>query len=167
MEVSYIISQIFVIIQYLFFVLTYHTKTKKQILIFNTIACASSALSFMFLSAYSGSVMSLLAVLRNYLFYKQDEKKDINNLIIVLVILTLLSIITYDGILSLMPSIGTLLYTISVWQSNRKIYRIFGIPIEISWLIYHIYVFSIFGIILETILFIAVVIGIIKEFNNE
>ena len=167
MEVSYIISQIFVIIQYLFFALTYHTKTKKQILIFNTIACASSALSFMFLSAYSGSVMSLLAVLRNYLFYKQDEKKDINNLIIVLVILTFLSTITYDGILSLMTSIGTLLYTISVWQSNRKVYRMFGIPIEISWLIYHIYVFSIFGIILETILFIAVVIGIIKEFNNE
>ena len=167
MEVSYIISQIFVIIQYLFFVLTYHTKTKKQILIFNTIACASSALSFMFLSAYSGCVMSLLAVLRNYLFYMQDEKKDINNLIIVLVILAFLSIITYDGILSLMPSIGTLLYTISVWQSNRKVYRMFGIPIEISWLIYHIYVLSIFGIILETILFIAVVIGIIKEFNNE
>lgn len=167
MEVSYIISQIFVIIQYLFFVLTYHTKTKKQILIFNTIACASSALSFMFLSAYSGCVMSLLAVLRNYLFYMQDEKKDVNNLIIVLVILTFLSIITYDGILSLMPSIGTLLYTISVWQSNRKVYRMFGIPIEISWLIYHIYVLSIFGIILETILFIAVVIGIIKEINNE
>ena len=167
MEVSYIISQIFVIIQYLFFVLTYHTKTKKQILIFNTIACASSALSFMFLSAYSGCVMSLLAVLRNYLFYKQEEKKDINNLIIVLLILAFLSIITYDGILSLMPSIGTLLYTISVWQSNRKVYRMFGIPIEISWLIYHIYVLSIFGIILETILFIAVVIGIIKEFNNE
>lgn len=167
MEVSYIISQIFVIIQYLFFVLTYHTKTKKQILIFNTIACISSAFSFMFLSAYSGCVMSLLAVLRNYLFYKQDEKKDINNLIIVLVILAFLSIITYDGILSLMPSIGTLLYTISVWQSNRKVYRMFGILIEISWLIYHIYVFSIFGIILETILFIAVVIGIIKEFNNE
>ena len=121
----------------------------------------------MFLSAYSGSVMSLLAVLRNYLFYKQDEKKDINNLIIVLVILTFLSIITYDGILSLMPSIGTLLYTISVWQSNRKVYRMFGIPIEISWIIYHIYGFSIFGIILETILFIAGVIGIIKEFNKE
>lgn len=167
MEVSYIISQIFVIIQYLFLAATYHTKTKKQILIFNTIACASSALSFMFLSAYSGCVMSILAILRNYLFYKQNNKKDINSLVIVLIVLVFLTIITYDGFFSLMPSIGTLLYTLSVWQNDRKIYRIFGIPIEISWLIYHIYVFSIFGIILEIILFIVVVIGIMKEVNNE
>lgn len=163
METLYIISQIFVIVQYSFLMATYQSKTKKQILIFNTIACIASALSFMFLSAFSGCAMSLLAVLRNYLFLNQDKTKDVNKLIIVLILLVLLTLVTYDGILSLMPSISTLLYTLSVWQNDRRLYRIFGIPIEIIWLIYHIYIFSIFGIILEGFLLISVVIGIIRE----
>jgi len=163
MEVSYIISQIFVIIQYLLLIATYQAKTKKQILIFNSISSISAALSFIFLSAFSGCAISLLALLRNYLFYKQDNKINIKKLLFILSILLILTIVTYDGMLSLMPSIGFLFYTFSVWQNDTKIYRIFGIPIELAWLTYHIYVFSIFGIILEGFLMMSVIIGIIKS----
>lgn len=62
-----------------------------------------------------------------------------------------------------MPAIGTLLYTLSVWQKDTKTYKKYGIFIELSWFIYFIYVKSLFGIILESISLISVIIGLKRE----
>ena len=162
MRITYIISQIFVIIQYIFIITTYQVKTKRQIIIFNTLAATSAIISFLCLEAYSGCMMSLVSILRNLLFFKMKEKDKIK-LTIILIILFVLTIFTYNGILSLMPSIGTLLYTLSVWQNDTKTYKKYGMLIELSWLIYFIYVKSLFGIILEGISLISIIIGLKKE----
>jgi len=162
MEVTYIISQIFVVIQYIFIITTYQVKTKKEIIIFNTLSGASTIISFICLKAYSGCMMSFVSIFRNFLFLNMKEK-DKTKLAIVLTMLLILTIFTYNGILSLMPSIGTLLYTLSVWQNDTKIYKKYGIIIELSWLIYFIYVKSLFGIILESITLLSVIIGIKRD----
>lgn len=59
-----------------------------------------------------------------------------------------------------MPAVGTLLYTLSVWQKDTKTYKKYGIFIELSWFIYFIYVKSLFGIILESISLISVIYGL-------
>ena len=162
MDVIYIISQIFVIMQYSFIIATYQVKTKKQIIIFNTISAISAIISFLCLGAYSGCMMSFVSIFRNILFFKMKDKDKIK-LIIVLTLLLTLTIVTYNGLLSLMPAIGTLLYTLSVWQKDTKTYKKYGIFIELSWFIYFIYVKSLFGIILESISLISVIIGLKRE----
>lgn len=159
MEVIYVISQIFVIIQYIFIITTYYVRTKKEILIFNTLSAISAIISFLFLKAYSGCMMSIVSIFRNLLFFKMNNK-DKTKLIIVLTLLFILTIFTYNGLLSLMPSVGTLLYTLSVWQEDTKTYKKYGIFIELSWFIYFIYVKSLFGIILESISLISVIYGL-------
>ena len=145
MDVVYIISQIFVIMQYSFIIATYYVKAKKKILVFNTISAISAIISFLCLGAYSGCMMSFVSIFRNILFFKMKDKDKIK-LIIVLTLLLTLTIFTYNGLLSLMPAIGTLLYTLSVWQKDTKTYKKYGIFIELSWFIYFIYVKSLFGI---------------------
>lgn len=162
MEMTYIISQIFVIIQYIFIITTYQVKTKKQIILFNTLAAISAIISFLCLEAYSGCMMSLVSIFRNILFFKMKEK-DKSKLIIVLILLFVLTTFTYNGLFSLMPSIGTLLYTLSVWQNDTKIYKKYGILIELSWFLYFIYIKSLFGIILEVISLISIMIGLKRE----
>lgn len=83
MEVIYIISQIFVIIQYSFIIATYYVRTKKEILIFNTLSAISAVISFLCLKAYSGCMMSFVSIFRNLLFFNMKEK-DKTKLIIVL-----------------------------------------------------------------------------------
>lgn len=162
MNLLYIISQIFVLIQYFFIIATYQVKTKRQILSFNTLSAISAILSFLCLKAYSGCFMSFVSLFRNFLFSKGD-KKDKNKLYIILSILFIFTLFTYDGILSLMPMFATLLYTISIWQNNTKIYKKYGIFVSIFWIIYHIYVKSLFGSILEGVLLLSVIIGLIRE----
>ena len=68
MTITYILSQIFIIINYIFLVMTYQSKNRKNILIFNFVSLIASALSYMFLSAYSGLAMTIVAIIRNIIF---------------------------------------------------------------------------------------------------
>ena len=63
----------------------------------------------------------------------------------------------------MLPVVATILYTYSVWQKNTRVYKLLGMPIEAIWVAYNIYIFSIFGLILESILAIATVVGYIRE----
>ncbi len=160
---TYILSQIFVVISYIFLINTYQVKkSKKLILVLNIVACTFSALGFFFLKAYIGCAMSMIAVLRNILFANKNLNKN-DSLILIMVIMILLSLYTYENIFSLLPVMATLIYTISIWQDSNKLYKIIGIPVEICWLSYHIYIQSLFGIILESFLFVSVIIGIRKK----
>lgn len=59
MTVTYILSQVFIIINYIFLVMTYQSKSRKNILIFNFCALIATGISYIFLSAYSGIFHSI------------------------------------------------------------------------------------------------------------
>ena len=172
----YILSQIFVIISYLLLGLTYLKDKRKTILIIGTCSLIALEISYFLLSAYTGVAMVTIAIIRNIIFYFGEKngkssifyKKDIIILIILYLITLICAIYTYNGIQSLFSVLETILYTFSIWQKNPKVYRYLGIPTSISCIIYHIYIKSIFGIILEIIVFISEIIGIVKDrINNK
>lgn len=176
MTVTYILSQVFIIINYIFLVMTYQSKSRKNILIYNFGALIATGISYIFLSAYSGLAMVFVAIIRNIIFIIDEKKngkstKNGTKDYIILAILYILSIIsaifTYNGILSMMSVVATMLYTYSVWQKNTKTYKALGILIGALWIIYNIYIFSIFGIILEVILAISSITGFIRENKKE
>ena len=98
-----------------------------------------------------------------------SEKKSVSkkaNILILLGIYALMitiSIFTFNGFLSLMSVLATMLATYALWQKNTKIYKILGIPISALWIIYNIYIKSIFGIVLECILMTSAIIGFVRE----
>ena len=59
-----------------------------------------------------------------------------------------------------------MLYTFSVWQKETHIYKILGVPIGILWISYNIYIESIFGIVLESIILICSLTGYLLEIKN-
>lgn len=166
----YIISQVFVIASYAFLAFTYFNKDRKKILVLSFLAVASNAIAFVFLGALAGFFMSVIAMIRNIVFiYRGKDKIEYIDYII-LWILYLVSIVsayfTYTGVLSLFSMLGTMIYTYSAWQKNPKIYKILGIPASLCWIIYNIYVKSIFGIILETALLAFELVGTIKAYKK-
>lgn len=176
MTIPYILSQIFILISYIFLIMTYQSKNRTHILKFNFCALVATAISYVFLSAYSGLAMTIIAIIRNIIFIIDEKKNGKNNKngtkdYIILAVLYTISIIsaifTYNGILSMMSVAATMLYTYSVWQKSTKVYKILGIPVEIIWLIYNIYIMSIFGIVMEVVLAISAIIGYIKETKKK
>ena len=175
-SVVYILSQVFTIITYGLLALTYYAKDRRKVLILNFLSLIVNGLAYIFLSAWSGFAMCIVALIRNIIFL-MDEKKNgkrenVNKTdIVILIILYLISIIfaifTYEGFLSLLSVFATCLYTFSVWQKKTNIYKLLGIPIGILWILYNIYIKSIFGIILETLLLICSTTGYFLEVKKE
>lgn len=165
----YILSQVFIILNYVFLVITYQLKKKDKILFFNNSAQLSAGLSFICLGAYTGLAMTIISIFRNTIFMIYSEKKSVSkkaNILILLGIYALMitiSIFTFNGFLSLMSVLATMLATYALWQKNTKIYKILGIPISALWIIYNIYIKSIFGIVLECILMTSAIIGFVRE----
>ena len=175
LTLTYILSQVFIIFNYIFLIITYQLKERKKILLFNMASLTCAGISYIFLSAYSGLAMAFVAILRNIIFLLDEKKNGMNNKItkkdvLILMILYVISIVfaifTYDGFFSLMSVFATMLYTYSVWQKSTKVYKWLGSPVSIIWIIYNIYIKSIFGIILESVLMIAAIIGLIREYKK-
>lgn len=172
LSLEYILSQVFIIISYLFLVLSYQAKSRKTILTYSFVSLIANGMSYVFLQAYTGLAMCFVALFRNIIFMVDEKKngksEEISKKdIVILAVLYLISVgstvFTYDGFLSLLSVFATMLYTYSVWQKKTTIYKILGLPIGILWIAYNIYIMSIFGIILETILTISAIYGYYKE----
>ncbi len=176
LTINYILSQVFTIITYGLLAVTYYAKDRKKVLIINFLSLVANGIAYIFLNAWTGLAMCIVALIRNIIFLidekKNGKRETINKTdVIILIILYVISIIsaifTYDGLLSLLSVFATALYTFSIWQKKNSIYKLLGIPIGILWVSYNIYIMSIFGIILETILLICSTTGYLLEIRKQ
>lgn len=172
LTLTYIMSQVFTIIMYLLLAISYYAKDRKKILILSFLSLVANALAYVLLEAYTGLAMCVVAFIRNIIFMIDEKKnghsdnitkKDIILLVIFYILIIVSTIFTYEGPLSLLSVIATMTYTYSVWQKKTNVYKFLGIPVGILWVLYNIYVKSIFGVILESILLIASATGYILE----
>lgn len=174
-SLTYILSQVFTIINYALLGLTYYAKDRKKILIISFLSIVANAVAYILLNAWTGVAMCIVALIRNIIFLVDEKKNgkretinknDIVILIIVYFAIIVSTVFTQEGFLSLLSVFATSIYTFSVWQKKTNIYKLLGIPVGILWILYNIYVKSIFGIILESILLICSISGYLLERKN-
>ena len=176
LTVTYILSQIVTIFVYVFLSLTYCVKNRKVILAFSFTSNFLNAIAFILLGAYTSAIMCAISILRDIIFLidekingksKKITKKDIIILAFIYTLSIISIIITFKGFLTLLYAIASLIYTFSVWQKNNKIYRLLGIPVILISLCDSIYIKSIFGVILQTVVMITSIIGFITSVMKE
>lgn len=175
MEVTniYIISQIITVIYFAMLSSSYLLKNRKRILVTNFIAHIGQTTAMAMLNGYTGAGMALIMMLRDFVLLLQEirkskgkeisEKSDLMILIITVLLIITLTIFTYNGPLSLLSVVATLITTFALWQKNVKMYKILGIIAGVLWLLYNVFIMSIMGILLELSVVICSVIGFWKE----
>ena len=105
--------------------------------------------------------MNLMTCIRNIIFTKS---KNILFLIIIILAMVILSIFSYDGLISIFPGIAVILYSISLWQKNLTITRIVEIISCSLFIIYNIKYYAIAGLI-STILELIFALVAIYRFD--
>lgn len=175
LTMTYILSQVFTILMYALLAITYYAKNRKTVLIISFLSLIANAIAFILLEAYTGLAMCVIALIRNIYFLVDEKKngkrneitkKDVVVLIVLYVITVVSTCFTYEGFFSLLSVFATMIYTYSVWQKKTLVYKFCGIPVGILWVLYNLYVKSIFGVILEAILLVASSIGYYLEIKN-
>lgn len=160
-----ILAQVLALFAILFWVISILLKNKKNILLMQVIANGIYGIEYLLLGAFSVASMNFLSFLRLlvYYFYALLNIKMPKWILFVFITLVLLfGIITYDGLISLLPIIITVLYTYAFWQNNLNVARIIYIVAAIIWIYYNYEVGAYVGIIGNILEIITGLISLIK-----
>ena len=165
MTPSFIIAQIIGAIALVILMLSFQKNNKETLLKYQILSSLLYAIQYIFLKAYTGSMMNLICMLRNCIFrkYDKDNKKvPVTWLIIVVAIMILLSLITFNGWISLLPMIAVVAYSIALWIGKLKAVRIIEVFSCSLFIIYNIKVLAITGLIATVIEMLAAIVAIYK-----
>lgn len=173
---TYIWSQIFTVIEYSLLGATYFAKKRKLVVVLDTFSMLAGIAAYILLGADLGLAMSIVILLANF-YYLYDEShrgknhklglRDFIALGVVLAVIAILAVWTYDGPASLLSVAATVLYEISIWQNSTKVYKFLGIPVALCWMLYNTFIFSVAGILSEGIIFLAATVGYIQAYHAE
>ena len=145
---NYIIAQILGILGLIVVIISFQLNTKRSLLICQCISSFLFAIQYILLNAITGFCINMTCLVRNLIFIKYGERKiPIAWIILTITVMTILSVSTYDGIISILPTISGIIYSIGIWQSNLKVTRICDIIACLNAIIYNISYLAIAGVI--------------------
>ena len=162
----YILAQIIGFIAFFVSLIAYHRKDKKTILINMITANIINLVHYLLLGAYSGCITKLLAIFRDcFIIFKKNCNNFLNYfyLIFFIILYIIASIFTFNGILSILPLLAALIYTIFIWNGNELRLKKIAFICYFIWLIYNIFVMSISGIVSNVISIVSTLIAIENE----
>lgn len=146
-------------------VLSFQLKTRKQILLFQTLGSSLWLVSYVFLGQWTGVYINVVFLIRNVIFYFRKDKKwaqSIAWLPIMVVACIIAGSLGYETPWDLLPVVGAIIGTFSMYMSNENMLRILKLGESPCWLIYNSSIPSIGGIICELCSLTSLIVGLIR-----
>ncbi len=163
----FILSQIFVVISCILFSISYLTKKKSLILILGISNNLFFGSHFLLLKSYTASCTVFLSIvfLIAVYFLEKAKKEKFTYLLTIAFIIALIpiSIFTWEGILSLFPTFGTLIYFTGTSFHKTLVIKIFYAISNISNTIFMFLIHSYFGCISNMVIVAFGIYGIVRE----
>lgn len=157
---------IFSILAFIALVLSICIKDRKKSLFIQSLNCLFEAIYSFIINAFTGAFLSIVNFIRTFIFIQSEKiNKKIYLLILVLFesIIITNCIFTWNGLISILPTIGSIIRTYCLWQSNMKLVRISGITTGILYGLYYLYYHSWFIVMGDIILLVTSIISIYKN----
>ncbi len=156
---------IFSILAFVALILSICIKDRKKSLGVQSLNCLFEAIYAFIINAFTGAVLGIINFIRTFIFI-QSEKISRKLYILILIIFESIiianCIYTWNGAISLLPTIGSVIRTYCLWQANMKLVRISGITTGISYGLYYSYYQSWFIVMGDILLIIVSTINIYK-----
>ena len=141
-------------------------KDRKRSLCVQSLNCLFEAIYNFIISAFTGAFLSIINLIRSFLFI---NKKKFSKRVYLIMLIVFESIIiinclyTWQGFISLLPTIGSIIRTYCLWQSNMKLVRISGITTGLLYGSYYIYYSSWFMVLGDVVLLVTGIYVLLKN----
>ena len=112
---------IFSVLAFIAVIVSICIKDRKKSLVVQSLNCICEAIYDFIISAFTGAVLSIINFIRTCLFINKDKfSKKIYLLILILFesLIAINCIFTWNGLISLLPTIGSMLRAYCLWQSG-------------------------------------------------
>lgn len=157
---------VFSILAFLALIISICIKERKKSLIVQSLNCVFEAIYDFIISAYTGAILSVINFMRTCLFINKQKFSKLAYLFILFIfesIIIINCIMTWEGNISILPTIASIIRTYCLWQTNMKLVRISGITTGILYGLYYIYYHSWFMVLGDVILIIAGIYALCKN----
>lgn len=147
------------------FLCSYQFKDKRKLLIIQSVATGMNCLQFMFLGAYSGLTINVIAIIRNLIYSFRDKNKLCGAKWMPYAIAALMTVITafaWDGWFSAFIIVGIAFNTVAlgVFDSQRIRWSILvSCPLI---LLYDVFTGAWTGVLNEAISIASSIVGIVR-----
>ena len=157
---------IFSILAFLMVCISICIKKRKLSLIVQSFNCIFEGIYDFLVQAYTGASLSALNFIRT-IFFINKEKFDKKAYFLLLIIFLSLAIIncifSWQGVISLLPTIGSMIRIYCLWQENMTLVRVSGLTTGITYGLYYVYYHSWFLVLGDIILFIVSILSIYRH----
>ncbi len=118
-------------------VISFQQNTQKRIVFVQFLANVSFTIHFYLIGAYTGSILNGIAIIRSFAYCFKDKKWASSNIWIVIFSLAFVvaGVFTWEGPLSILPTVAMVLSSISFGIKNPKLVRRIYFPCSPMWLI--------------------------------
>ena len=168
MNTTFMITQSFGIISTVFFLLSYQVKSNKALYLMQAAGCGTFAIQYLLLGAYSGCLSQVFVIVRNLMLskYNQWEWVRFKGWVPVFIIIALIiTRLTWNGPLSLIPLLVMTAGTIGLWTNNAGLIRLVGLTfISPPWIVYDCMIGA-YSAIINEVLVMAFVVTSIARFG--
>lgn len=152
MNLYFIFIQIIGFLAWILLGLSYYRKDTDHILVFQVISTILFCLHYYLLDAYSGLLICVYEVIRDYSYYKTD--KDNYIFLGSALVYGISAYVTFSSLLDLFPYLASLMDGFFLTKKRRIV--VFGAMITyIMWFIYDMYAMSYSGAITDAIIVIS------------
>ena len=145
---------------------TFALSKREHILISKLFSDLTSAIHFFMLGQGTGGAICTVNTARDFVFYHKTKKWASHITVpITFGVLTLASsIIQWQGVYSLLPTIGSLLALVGFWFNDPRKVKLINLPAIALWLMYSIIVGSISTTLINLISIITIITSLAFEF---
>ena len=145
-------------------VLTFQLKDRARLLLFSMTVSVLMSIHFFLLGAYTAAALFVMSIFRAVLFRKFTTKdRPLWPPILIIILFLCAGILTWHGIISILPLISTFFVTIGLWQLDTQRTRQFVVVGPLLWIVHNIAVGSIAGVINECISLTALVSALLRH----
>ena len=163
-ETKEILGQAISILATIVTIVSYQFNDKRKLLVAQTLSTALLSASYFFLGATSGFALNIVGILRNICFYFQPKEGKIPYFTGAFFSLAMgvVGAFSWQGPISLLMIIALAVNTVFLSLGKPQILRYSILLTSSMILIYNIYVFTIGGMLNESIAIFSSLIGIIR-----
>lgn len=151
-------------------VYTWNRKSRSEILITQCISSVAYIIHYVLLGAFTGAIMNALVIGRNLTFdlkHKKDWAKHPGLLLGFIFILCLGGALSWQGPVSILGTLGTIVGTYGMWQNNPWKMRLYIFIACVIWVPYTIVVHSYSGLVSQLVAMIAILIAKYRQGKEE
>ena len=159
-----LIGQCFGIAAFVIAFFAYQAKTSKKLLLVQSVAILCFCIHYALLGAMTGFSLNVICLTRNIIYYNKDKKFFSSKIwpYALALVTVIIGIFTWESWYSILLIIALAVNTVCMSLPTSQDIRISLLVTCPFALVYNIFVFSVGGIINESLSIVAAIIGIIR-----